>query len=290
MDYRHHSDDGGARQPGEARRRGAGATDRRAAPASRARGRARPRPARRPRRARRAPQLVARVESSITADARARVAAGLLAGQPPTSTRCGPLVRNQVAGDEADLAKAVGRYSCVAVVRDAVQHGRKVGVLGIPFVAAVDFRRYTYVWCKDNPPAMWRDRAGVRPPRTRVPRRRAARHSGPATSSAEPRPADRAAASARRAASRAPHRGRTSRRGRPPGSPGAAAARRPFDGEAVADDRAGVEVALDRPGGDALAVVLADLAELEPAPAGQGLPSSSANSRRAAASGSSPSS
>ena len=98
-------------------------------------------------------QLVGRVESSITADARARVARGLLSGQPPTTTRCGPLVRNQVAGDEADLAKAVGRYSCVAVVRDAVQQGHRVGLFGIPFVAAVDFARFTYVWCKDNPAA-----------------------------------------------------------------------------------------------------------------------------------------
>jgi hypothetical protein len=94
---------------------------------------------------------VARVESSITADARARIARGQLEGKAPSATRCGPLVRNQVAGDEADLAKLIGRYSCVAVVRDAVQRGRSVGLFGIPFVAAVDFRRFTYVWCKDNP-------------------------------------------------------------------------------------------------------------------------------------------
>src|SRR5258705_10175820 len=42
-----------------------------------------------------------------------------------------------------------------------------------------------------------------------------------------------------------------------------AAARRPFDRERVARDRVGVEVALHRPGGHALAVALADLAELE---------------------------
>jgi hypothetical protein len=62
-------------------------------------------------------------------------------------------VRNQVVGDEEDLTKTVGRYSCVAVVRDAVQEGSQVGLFGIPFVAAVDFRRFTYVWCKDNPAA-----------------------------------------------------------------------------------------------------------------------------------------
>jgi hypothetical protein len=97
--------------------------------------------------------LVGHVESSITADARARIARGQLEGQPPTGTNCGPLVRNQVAGDEEDLTKAVGRYSCVAVVRNAVQRGKRVGLFGIPFVAAVDFDRFTYVWCKDNPAA-----------------------------------------------------------------------------------------------------------------------------------------
>src|SRR5207247_4726381 len=68
--------------------------------------------------------LVGRVEASITADARARVARGLLSGAPPSHTSCGPLVRNQIKGDEDDLAKAIGRYSCVAVVRNAVQRGR----------------------------------------------------------------------------------------------------------------------------------------------------------------------
>ena len=96
-------------------------------------------------------RLVARVESSITADARARIASGKLEGRAPSRTSCGPLVRNQVKGDEEDLAKAIGRYSCVAVVSDAVRDSRRVGLFGIPFVAAVDFRRFTYTWCKDNP-------------------------------------------------------------------------------------------------------------------------------------------
>jgi hypothetical protein len=97
--------------------------------------------------------LVGYVEASITADARARIAHGLLSGKPPSHTSCGPLVRNQITRDEEDLTKPVGRYSCVAVVRDAVQHGKRVGLFGIPFVAAVDFKRFTYVWCKDNPAA-----------------------------------------------------------------------------------------------------------------------------------------
>jgi hypothetical protein len=96
-------------------------------------------------------QLVTHVEASITADARARIRRGELTGKPPSRTSCDPLVRNQSVGDEEDLRKTVGRYSCVAVLSDAVQRGQKVGLFGIPFVAAVDFRRYTYVWCKDNP-------------------------------------------------------------------------------------------------------------------------------------------
>jgi hypothetical protein len=98
-------------------------------------------------------RLVARVESSITTDARARIANGQLEGRAPSRTSCGPLVRNQPNGDEEDLAKSIGRYSCVAVVSDAVRDNRRVGLFGIPFVAAVDFRRFTYVWCKDNPAA-----------------------------------------------------------------------------------------------------------------------------------------
>jgi hypothetical protein len=98
-------------------------------------------------------RLLGRAESSILADARSRVGRGLLSGTPPTTARCGALVRNQVKGDEEDLTKTVGRYSCVAVQGNAVQQGQHVGLLGIPFVAAVDFRRFTYVWCKDNPAA-----------------------------------------------------------------------------------------------------------------------------------------
>jgi hypothetical protein len=97
--------------------------------------------------------LVARLEHAITADAQARIARHELTGKPPSRSACGPLVRNQTVGDEEDLTKQIGRYSCVAVVSDARQRGKRVGLFGIPFVAAVDFKRFTYVWCKDNPAA-----------------------------------------------------------------------------------------------------------------------------------------
>jgi len=30
--------------------------------------------------------------------------------------------------------------------------GSSVGSIGYPFVAALDFRRFTYVWCRNTPP------------------------------------------------------------------------------------------------------------------------------------------
>src|SRR5215211_12547 len=51
---------------------------------------------------------------------------------------------------------------------------------------------------------------------------------------------------------------------------GAAGARWPLELEGVARNRVRVEVALDRPSGDALAVALADLAELDRRPVGAG--------------------
>ena len=73
---------------------------------------------------------------------------------PPSRTACGPLARDQKAGDEDDLAKTIGGYSCVAVQSDVRQtSGRAVGLYGLPFVAAIDFMDYTYTWCKDTPVA-----------------------------------------------------------------------------------------------------------------------------------------
>ncbi|MGZ6696889.1 MAG: hypothetical protein ACXVFL_14765 [Solirubrobacteraceae bacterium] len=92
--------------------------------------------------------LRARVEAAITADARARAARGELAG-PITRTACGPLLRDPRAiPDDRVLTKAVGRYDCLAVERMIVGGG---GDLGYPFVAALDFKRYTFVWCRNTP-------------------------------------------------------------------------------------------------------------------------------------------
>ena len=46
------------------------------------------------------------------------------------------------------LSHVVGRYDCLAVQREEIK-----GIqLGQPFVAALDFERFTYVWCRNTPP------------------------------------------------------------------------------------------------------------------------------------------
>ncbi len=100
-------------------------------------------------RARRA--LVVAVEARITQDARARGRAGELDG-PISHTECGPIARSRDAiPDDRDLVKRLGRYDCVAVKADVRQRGRSVGRLGHPFVATLNFDRFTYVWCRNTP-------------------------------------------------------------------------------------------------------------------------------------------
>jgi hypothetical protein len=96
--------------------------------------------------------LVRDVEASITRDAQARDRAGELKG-PISRTECGPLLKAKDAvPDDRILTKAVGRYDCVAVKRSITgEAGQSVGRLGFAFVAALDFKRYTYVWCRNTP-------------------------------------------------------------------------------------------------------------------------------------------
>jgi hypothetical protein len=95
-------------------------------------------------------RLVTALEGAILTDARARVAAGELDG-PIKRVSCGPLIRNPGnVGEEEDLSNARGRYDCVAVKREVTNGGKVVGLFGHPFVGTADFKRFTYVWCKDN--------------------------------------------------------------------------------------------------------------------------------------------
>lgn len=89
--------------------------------------------------------LVSDLERSITADARARVRAGTIAG-PIEDTSCqavnvGPLVPDARRGG----------YQCVAVQAKIAKVSESGGLLGYPFWAIVEYRRGTFAWCKVNP-------------------------------------------------------------------------------------------------------------------------------------------
>jgi len=95
--------------------------------------------------------LLGAAESAITADARGRVRTGELRGTI-THTECGPFLRARDAvPDDRVLSKPVGRYDCVAVLADAIRSGKTVGKIGYAFVAALDFRHFTYVTCRNSP-------------------------------------------------------------------------------------------------------------------------------------------
>ena len=72
---------------------------------------------------------------------------------PISRTECGPLLRAKDAvPDDRVLSKSIGRYDCVAVKTSVTgEGGQSVGRLGFPFVAALDFKKFTYVWCRNTP-------------------------------------------------------------------------------------------------------------------------------------------
>ncbi len=56
------------------------------------------------------------------------------------------------AGGDRDLRLDVDAYDCLAVTREIrATRLNRAGSLGHPFIAVVDFRRYTFAWCKTNP-------------------------------------------------------------------------------------------------------------------------------------------
>jgi hypothetical protein len=93
--------------------------------------------------------LVHRLEEAIARDARGRVRRNEIAARSIRGAHCHPLV-NGTRGDELDLAKRLGRYSCEAAVGTATA-GRVTSTLGLPFVGTIDFARGRLTWCKDNP-------------------------------------------------------------------------------------------------------------------------------------------
>ena len=96
--------------------------------------------------------LVGAVQERITRDARARARDGELDG-PIMATACGPILKSKTAiPDDRVLSKEIGRYDCVAIKHHVVaQEGEKVAELGHAFVAALNFKTYTYTWCRNTP-------------------------------------------------------------------------------------------------------------------------------------------
>jgi hypothetical protein len=96
-------------------------------------------------------RLLLAVQEAVTADARRRAATGEITG-PITHTECGPFLRaREATPDDQVPGKPVGRYDCVAVKTAARLNGKTVGKLGYAFVAALDFKRFTYVICRNSP-------------------------------------------------------------------------------------------------------------------------------------------
>ncbi|MDQ4048392.1 MAG: hypothetical protein M3131_03290, partial [Actinomycetota bacterium] len=55
---------------------------------------------------------------------------------------------------ERDLRLRRGAYDCLAVTRDIpATRTNSAGRLGHPFRALVDFSRFSFAYCKTNPPA-----------------------------------------------------------------------------------------------------------------------------------------
>jgi hypothetical protein len=96
--------------------------------------------------------LVVAVQDAITADARRRVGTRELEG-PILRTECGPILRAPDAvPDDRVLSRAIGRYDCIAVHRSVGGTTGTVANLGYPYVTALDFRRFTWTFCRNTPP------------------------------------------------------------------------------------------------------------------------------------------
>jgi len=86
-------------------------------------------------------KLVAKVEDSVKADAHARALTGEMRplGGPTTCT----VTPGTATGG------SIGVYDCFAVTTRVKKSGRDVaGVIGYPFRAIVNFKTFSYAWCK----------------------------------------------------------------------------------------------------------------------------------------------
>jgi hypothetical protein len=99
-------------------------------------------------------RVLAAAQADVLADARARVRTGTLK-TPVHELTCSAVERDTtspVPHPETDPSIPRAAYDCVAVTdRIAAGERNAAGLLGYPFRLKVDFRRGTYVWCKQNP-------------------------------------------------------------------------------------------------------------------------------------------
>jgi hypothetical protein len=98
-------------------------------------------------------ELVKLGEERITADARARVAAGTLDGDIQ-GTECDvfPETDGRRAA-ERDPATPAGRYDCVAYTSKLESEQLRSAVFGHPFWLVIDYERAELAWCKVTPRA-----------------------------------------------------------------------------------------------------------------------------------------
>jgi len=88
---------------------------------------------------------VAALQSAITADATARVAAGTLKG-PVRSTTC------RHAGIGSRKYPQTQVFNCFVATSDNVRgEGKDVLAIGYPFIATVYYAKHRLAWCKENP-------------------------------------------------------------------------------------------------------------------------------------------
>jgi hypothetical protein len=97
-------------------------------------------------------ELLDTVERRITADARRRAEAGEIQGRTKR-TQCVPAPSTvQRRGAEEVLSRRRDAYDCLAVTVDIKPTAtNKGGSIGYPFRAVIDFKRFTFAWCKTNP-------------------------------------------------------------------------------------------------------------------------------------------
>jgi len=85
--------------------------------------------------------LVHKLEASVMADARARAATGEIRPvEGPTTCTITPGYKD---------GGPIGVYDCFTITTHIKKSGRDVaGIIGYPFRAVVDFKTYSYNWCK----------------------------------------------------------------------------------------------------------------------------------------------